>query len=108
MPVVRTRTNVDVRLVPRQTKAAGKGRVVGAVGEEGTVLHRKQIERQTRLDAVEIQNQRVVQLAADYCRVSPRLLVEVSAQAIQRLRIWFEVETDLGRLFLRCRRNDGC
>src|SRR6478672_10921285 len=78
--------NLNVRLVPRQPKAAveyvGKRRIFCAVGQQRAALHSEQIKSQARTDAVEVKNQRVIILAADNRCARPRLLSVVGPQAI--------------------------
>jgi len=90
----------DVRLIPRQAKAASEGRILGAIGEERAVLNGEEIELQARLDAVEVQNQSVVELSADDGRFCARLLRRISAQAIDYGRIGNEIEGDFILLVL--------
>ena len=48
--------NLDIGLIPGQTKASREIGVLGAVSLKEAVLDSEQIKRQTRLDSVQIQN----------------------------------------------------
>ena len=56
MAVIRLFANLDIGLIPGQTEAPREVGVLGAVGLKEAILDGEQIKRETRLDAVQIQN----------------------------------------------------
>jgi hypothetical protein len=56
MAVIRLLANLDIGLIPGQTKGSREIRVLGAIGLKEAVLDGEQVKRETRLDPVQIQN----------------------------------------------------
>ncbi|MFL6604751.1 MAG: hypothetical protein ACJ8R9_25925 [Steroidobacteraceae bacterium] len=92
---------LDVRLVPRQAKATRERGIFCTVREERAVLNCEQVESQARLDAIEVENQGVIELTANDRCVRARLLVRVGSQALYKLRVGNQIEADLV-LFATC------
>src|SRR5580692_1956622 len=101
MAIIGALADLDIRLVPGQTETAGEVWIFAAVGKERAVLHGKKIERQARLDAVEVQDKRVIQFATDNGSPGLRLLVRVGAQTVNDGRIGDEVKGYFVFLVLR-------
>ena len=101
--------DLNIGLVPRQPKAAvehvGKRRIFRAVGQQRAALHGEQVKSQPRTDAVQVKNQRVIDLAADHGRARPWLLSVIGPQAANSIWIRYQVKGDL--VVLLCIRNAG-
>jgi hypothetical protein len=65
------------------------------------VLHGEEIEGKARLDAVEVENKRVIQFATDDGSLGSRLLVRVGAQTVNDRRIRDKVKGYFVFLVLR-------
>jgi len=101
MAVIGALSDFDVRLVPGQTETAIELWISAAVGKERAVLHGEEIECKARLDAVEVENKRVIQFATDDGSLRLRLLVRVGAQTVNDRRIRDQVKGYFVFLVLR-------
>jgi len=98
--VIRVLANLDIGLIPGQTKASREIGVFGAIGLKETILDREQIKRETRLDPIQIQNECVIELAANYRGAGARLLKRIGTKAVNDRRVRQQVEADLVLLVL--------
>ena len=64
MAVIGMLANLDIGLIPGQTKAPREIGVLGVIGLKEAVLNGEQVKRETRFDPVQTQNERVILLAA--------------------------------------------
>src|SRR5512142_3265289 len=94
MSAVRLLRNLNIRLIPGESKAAGEGWILGAISAKWAVLNGKHVKGQAGLDSIQIENQRVVKLAADHGSARTRLLIVVRAQAVDGGRIGNEIKAD--------------
>ena len=94
--------DLNVGLIPRQTEAAFEGRVGHAFRQERAALDGKKIEGKSGFEAVEVQKQGVIQLAADDRRMGPGFLVGGFAKTVDKLWIWHQIKTDFIFLVLSC------
>src|SRR5215831_5650539 len=92
--MVRIQRYLNIGLVPGEAEAAGKGWVLDAVSEKWTVLDGEEVKRQTRLDSLQVEDQCVVELAADYSGPRTRLFIVVRAQAVDGGGIGNEIKAD--------------
>ena len=100
---------LDVRLIPSKTEASLEDVLeVGIrrfVRQEGAALYCEEIEGETGLEPIKIENQSVIQLAADHRRPGLGLLVRIIAKTRDETRICYEVKADL--IFLVLSRGGG-
>ena len=68
-------------------------------------MYRKEIEGETGFESVEIQNQSVIEFAANDRRPGPRFFIRGFAKTIDKLRIWHQIKTDF--IFLVLGRGRG-
>jgi hypothetical protein len=57
-------------------------------------LHGKEIEREAGLESIKIQNQSVIEFAANDRRPGPGLFIRVFAKTIDEARICYQIKTD--------------
>ena len=95
MAVIRLFANLDIGLIPSQTKASREIGILGAIGLKKAVLDGEQVKRETRLDPVQVQNERVVLLATNNRGVGPRLFERISTKTVNDRRVRQQVESDL-------------
>jgi hypothetical protein len=99
--IVGVLSDFNVGLIPSQTEAAVELWILAAIGKERAVLNGEQIECEARLDAVEIEDQRVIQLAADHRSLGAWLLIGIGSQAVDNRWIGDEVKGNFILLVLR-------
>src|SRR6266852_8511368 len=87
MAVIRLLANLDIGLIPGQTEAAREIGVLGAIGLKEAVLDGEQVKRETWLDPVQVENERVVLLATNDRGVGPRLLEWIGTKAVNDRRV---------------------
>ncbi len=87
MAVIRLLANLDIGLIPSQTKASREIGVFGAIGLKEAVLNGEQVKRETWLDPVQVENERVVLLATNDRGVGPRLLEWIDTKAVNDRRV---------------------
>lgn len=92
MAVIGVLSDFNVGLVPGEPETSVELRVFAAVCKERAVLHREEVEGQTGLDAVQVENESVIQFATDDGSRRARVLVRVSAQAIYDRRIGNQIK----------------
>ena len=85
--VIRLLSNLDIGLIPGQTKASREIGVLGAVSLKEAVLNGEQVKRETWLDPVQVQNERVVLLATNDRGSGPRLLEWIGTKAVNDRRV---------------------
>src|SRR5690242_12485160 len=95
MAIICLFANLDIGLIPGQTKASREIGVLGAIGLKEAVLDGEQVERETRLDPIQVENERVVLLATNDCGVSPRLLERIGTKTVNDRRVRQQVERNL-------------
>lgn len=100
MTVVRLLADLDIGLIPGQTKASREIGVFGAVGLKEAVLNGEQVKREAWLDPIQIQYERVILLATNNGGASPRLLKRIGTKAVNDRRVRQQVESDLVLLIL--------
>lgn len=86
--IVSVLPDLDVRLIPGKSKASFEVRVGIPVSEERAALNREHIKPESWLYAVQIENERIVQLAANYCGVSFWSFGVIRSQAVKSRWIW--------------------
>src|SRR5713226_950357 len=87
MAVIRLLANLDIGLIPGQTKASCEIGIFGAIGLKEAVLNGEQVKRETWLDPVQIQYERVILLATNDGSVSPRLLKRIRTKTVNDRRV---------------------
>jgi len=89
---IRTLANLNIGLIPGQTEAPCEIGVFSAVGLEEAVLYGEQVKSEARLDPIQIQNECVINFAADDRGASLRLLKRIGAKAVNHRRVRQQVK----------------
>jgi hypothetical protein len=104
MAVVGVISNLNVRLIPRQAEAALEDVLEVWIGrfvrQERAALYRKEIEGETGFESIKIQNHGVIEFPANNRRPGPGFFIMRFAKALDKLRIWHQIKSDLVFLVL--------
>ena len=92
---IRALANLNIGLIPGQTEAPCEIGVFSAIGLEEAVLYGEQVKSEARLDPIQIQNERVINFAADDGGVSLRFFKRIGTQAVNHRWVRQQVEPDL-------------
>src|SRR5262249_49841975 len=92
--VVGMLADLNIRLIPGKSEASLEVRVRAAVCKERAALHCEQIKSQAWLDAIQVENERIVQLATKHGSVRFWSFKIIRPQAVNRRWVWDQIETD--------------